>query len=286
MKGCALLKTCDLHTHSVYSDGTYTPAELIDTAVGAGLSAVALTDHNTVSGLDSFIEAGQGKPIELVPGVEFSTADNGTELHILGLFIPPESHYTINSYIDKAATLKEQSNYRLVNRLREHGYDITYVDILDHSKGHVNRANIAAELLRKGYIESIDWAFKNILHKDYGLYEPPERLSSIETIRFIREIGAVAVWAHPYFHMTFDQAEEFLPRAVAAGLQGMETIYSTYDDATTKKAKEVCRRFGICESGGSDFHGANKPKISLGKGYGNLRIPYEFYERLKSLKNT
>ena len=280
------MKTCDLHTHSVYSDGTYTPAELIDTAVGAGLSAIAMTDHNTVSGLNEFIAAGEGKPIELVPGVEFTTADNGIELHILGLFINPETHYTINSYIDKAATLKEESNYRLVKRLQEHGYDITYVEILENSKGHVNRANIAAELVKKGYIESIDWAFKNILHKDYGLYEPPERLSSIETIRFIREIGAVAVWAHPYFHMTFDQAEEFLPRAVAAGLQGMETIYSTYDDDTTEKAKEVCRRFGICESGGSDFHGANKPKISLGKGFGNLQIPYDFYERLKSLKNT
>ena len=280
------LKTCDLHTHSVYSDGTFTPAELIDGAIDAGLSAIAMTDHNTVSGLNEFAAAGEGKPIELVPGVEFTTADNGIELHILGLFINPETHYTINSYIDKAATLKEESNYRLVKRLQEHGYDITYVEILENSKGHVNRANIAAELVKKGYIESIDWAFKNILHKDYGLYEPPERLSSIETIRFIREIGAVAVWAHPYFHMTFDQAEEFLPRAVDAGLQGMETIYSTYDDATTKKAKEVCRRFGICESGGSDFHGANKPKISLGKGFGNLRIPYGFYERLKSLKNT
>ena len=280
------MKTCDLHTHSVYSDGTFTPAELIDGAIAAGLSAIAMTDHNTVSGLNEFIAAGEGKPIELVPGVEFTTAYNGIELHILGLFINPETHYTINSYIDKAATLKEESNYRLVKRLQEHGYDITYVEILENSKGHVNRANIAAELVKKGYIESIDWAFKNILHKDYGLYEPPERLSSIETIRFIREIGAVAVWAHPYFHMTFDQAEEFLPRAVDAGLQGMETIYSTYDDATTKKAKEVCRRFGICESGGSDFHGANKPKISLGKGFGNLRIPYEFYQQLKSLKNT
>ena len=280
------MKTCDLHTHSVYSDGTFTPAELIDGAIAAGLSAIAMTDHNTVSGLNEFIAAGEGKPIELVPGVEFTTAYNGIELHILGLFINPETYYTINSYIDRAATLKEESNYRLVKRLQEHGYDITYVEILENSKGHVNRANIAAELVKKGYIESIDWAFKNILHKDYGLYEPPERLSSIETIRFIREIGAVAVWAHPYFHMTFDQAEEFLPRAVAAGLQGMETIYSTYDDETTKKAKEVCRRFGICESGGSDFHGANKPKISLGKGFGNLRIPYEFYERLKSLKNT
>lgn len=277
------MKTCDLHTHSVYSDGTYTPAELIDAAIDAGLSAIALTDHNTVTGLNEYVAAGQGKPIELVPGVEFSTADNGTELHILGLFISPETHYTINEYIDRAATLKEESNYRLVKRLREHGYDITYVEILENSKGHVNRANIAAELVKKGYIESIDWAFKNILHKDYGLYEPPERLSSIDTIRFIREIGAVAVWAHPYFHMTFDQAEEFLPRAVAAGLQGMETMYSTYDEDMTQKAREVCRRFGICESGGSDFHGANKPHISLGKGKGNLCIPYEFYEKLHEL---
>lgn len=277
------MKTCDLHTHSVYSDGTYTPAELINAAIDAGLSAIALTDHNTVTGLNEYVAAGQGKPIELVPGVEFSTADNGTELHILGLFISPETHYTINEYIDRAATLKEESNYRLVKRLREHGYDITYVEILENSKGHVNRANIAAELVKKGYIESIDWAFKNILHKDYGLYEPPERLSSIDTIRFIREIGAVAVWAHPYFHMTFDQAEEFLPRAVAAGLQGMETMYSTYDEDMTQKAREVCRRFGICESGGSDFHGANKPHISLGKGKGNLCIPYEFYEKLHEL---
>lgn len=276
-------RTCDLHTHSVFSDGTFTPAELIDAAIESGLSALALTDHNTVSGLEYFLFAAEGKLLDIVPGVEFTTADNGTELHILGLFIRPDSFEQIKQYINKASILKEESNYKLVHKLREHGYDIRYVDILENSKGHVNRANIAAELLKKGYIKSISEGFDTILSKSYGLYEPPERLSSTETISFIRSIGSVAVWAHPYIHMNFDQANEFLPRAKAAGLQGMETIYSLYDEETTRRAKEVCAHFELCESGGSDFHGANKPDISLGKGKGNLTIPYAFYEQLKSL---
>lgn len=276
-------RTCDLHTHSVFSDGTFTPAELIDAAIESGLSALALTDHNTVSGLEDFLFAAEGKLLDIVPGVEFTTADNGTELHILGLFIRPDSFEQIKQYINKASILKEESNYKLVHKLREHGYDIRYVDILENSKGHVNRANIAAELLKKGYIKSISEGFDTILSKSYGLYEPPERLSSTETISFIRSIGSVAVWAHPYIHMDFDQANEFLPRAKAAGLQGMETIYSLYDEETTRRAKEVAAHFGLCESGGSDFHGANKPDISLGKGKGNLTIPYAFYEQLKSL---
>ena len=277
------MKTCDLHTHTNYSDGTFSPAELIDAAIKAGLSAIAQTDHNTVSGLNDFIAAGKDKPIDIVPGVEFTTAYNGTELHILGLFIRPESFAAIREYINRATILKEESNYKLIKRLRDRGYDINYVDILEGSKGHVNRANIAAELMKKGYLKSIKEGFDTILSKAYGLYEPPERLSSLETISFIRSIGAVAVWAHPYIHMTFDQAEEFLPRAKDAGLQGMETMYSMYDDETTEKAHEVCMRFGLCESGGSDFHGANKPHITLGKGMGNLSIPYEFYEKLHSL---
>ena len=276
-------KYCDLHTHSVYSDGTLTPGELIDAAIAANLSALALTDHNTITGLQDFTDSASGKPIEIVRGTEFTTAYQGTELHILGLFIRPESYADINEYINKATILKEESNYRLIKKLRERGYDITFVDILEGSRGHVNRANIAAELLKKGYIGSIAEGFDTILSKKYGLYEPPERLSSLETISFIRSIGAVAVWAHPYIHMNFEQAEEFLPKAVDCGLQGMETEYTLYSGETTERAKEVCHRYGLHESGGSDFHGANKPDVLLGKGKGNLAIPYEFYEKLRAL---
>ena len=170
-----------------------------------------------------------------------------------------------------------------MKKLRDRGYRISYVEILENSKGHVNRANIAAELLKHGYIESIQEGFDTILSKEYGLYVPPERLSSLETMSFIRSIGGVCVWAHPFIHMTFEQAEAFLPSAIESGLQGMETMYSLYDDETTQRAREICKRFGLSESGGSDFHGANKPHISLGTGKGNMRIPYEFYEKLKAL---
>ena len=201
-------KLCDLHTHSIHSDGTMTPAELIDHAIGCDLSALALTDHNTVSGLRDFITAAAGRPIDIAPGIEFTTDDGGEELHILGLFVRPEKFNEINKYINRVTILKEESNYRLINKLNEHGYRINYVDILERSKGYINRANIAAELLRKGYITSIKEAFDTILSEKKGLYEPPEKLSSIETIRFIRSIGAVAVWAHPYLSVSFDWAEE------------------------------------------------------------------------------
>ncbi len=276
-------KLCDMHTHSVYSDGTFTPEELVNAAVDSGLSAVALTDHNTIAGLQEFIDAAADKPLQIAPGVEFTTAHNGTELHILGLFIRPDSFDAIKQYINKATILKEESNYNLVKKLRDRGYRISYVEILENSKGHVNRANIAAELLKHGYIESIQEGFDTILSKEYGLYVPPERLSSLETMSFIRSIGGVCVWAHPFIHMTFEQAEAFLPSAIESGLQGMETMYSLYDDETTQRAREICKRFGLSESGGSDFHGANKPHISLGTGKGNMRIPYEFYEKLKAL---
>lgn len=277
------MKTCDLHSHSVFSDGTLTPTELIEEALRQNLSALALTDHNTITGLDEFRAAAEGKPLDIVPGVEFTTAYNGTELHILGLFIRPDSYTAVNEYINEATILKEESNYKLVKKLQERGYDISYVEILETSKGHINRANIAAELVKKGYLSSITEGFNTILSKSYGLYEPPERLSSLKTIEFIRSIGSAAVWAHPYIHMNFEQADEFLPHAIESGLQGMETMYTMYDAETTAKAREVSRRFGLLESGGSDFHGANKPHITLGRGENNLCIPYEFYEKLRAL---
>lgn len=276
-------KYCDLHTHSVYSDGTLTPGELIDAAISAGLSALALTDHNTITGLKVFTEAAQGKPIEIVRGTEFTTAYQGTELHILGLFIQPDTYSQINAYINQAIVLKDESNFRLIKKLREHGYDINYVDILERSNGYVNRANIAAELVRKGYLKSISEGFETILSRKYGLYEPPERLSSLETISFIRSIGAIAVWAHPYINMSFEQSEEFLPKAIDCGLQGMETVYSLYSDETAARAARICQQYDLLPSGGSDFHGANKPDIVLGKGKGNLSIPYEFYMNLRTL---
>lgn len=275
------MKVCDLHAHSVFSDGTLTPEQLIDVALESGLSALALTDHNTVAGLERFISYAKRKPIAAVPGIEFSTGYQGKELHILGLFIKPDTFGTITEYVKAADVRKEMSNVSLAQKLNENGYKIDYGKIKsERPNGKVNRAHFAAELVRLGYIKNRDKAFSTVLSENYGWYDPPERISALETIELIRELGAVPVWAHPLIHMDYEECDSFLPAAKAHGLAGLETVYSLYSEEDTLFAKKMCAKYDLLESGGSDFHGANKPDIALGKGKGNLEIPYAFYEAL------
>ncbi|MBO4898205.1 MAG: PHP domain-containing protein [Clostridia bacterium] len=275
------MKLCDLHTHSTFSDGTYTPEEIIDLAVKTGLGAVALTDHNTVSGLESFISYAKDKTVSAVPGLEISTDYNGIEFHILGLFITPNMFAQINDYLKTASDRKEKSNILLVERLNDNGYKIDYEKIKKSSpSGKINRANIAAELCSLGYVESVKEAFSTILSPGYGFYEQPERLSALDTTAFLKSIGSVPVWAHPLISTERSICVEFLPAAKDRGLAGIETVYSLYSEADSEFAKRMCAKYGLIESGGSDFHGDIKPDISLGSGKGNLEIPFTFYEKL------
>ena len=218
------MKLCDLHTHSIFSDGTFTPEETVDLAIQTGLSAVALTDHNSVMGLDRFISYAENKPIDIVPGIEFSTRYNDRDLHILGLFFKPESFAAITEYVKAADELKDQSNIDLAKKL-----NTQYDDIL---------------------------IFLRPLHQDF---------------------------TDPLIHMNYEECDAFLPIAKEHGLAGIETTYSLYSDTDTEFAKRMCAKHKLLESGGSDFHGTNKPDIALGKGKGNLEIPYEFYEILREV---
>ena len=275
-------RICDLHTHSIFSDGTDTPERVVDLAVEAGLSAVALTDHNTVSGLERFTEYAADKPIDIVPGIEFSTEHNGQELHILGLFVQPTSYRAITDYTKIDDERKEASNIDLAQKLNDNGYLVDYQAIKSTTPdGKVNRALFATALVESGYFSTNDDAFATVLSEKHGWYVRPERISSLETIEFIRSIGAVPVWAHPLFHVDYETCEAFLPIAKAHGLIGIETEYSLYSEADTAFSKEMCRKFGMLESGGSDYHGRRKRDISIGKGKGNLAIPYSFYEDLR-----
>jgi len=276
--------TCDLHNHSTFSDGTQTPQELVAAAVSAGLSAVALTDHNTIAGLPEFIKACKEAKINAVPGIEFSTDSIYGELHILGLFIREDFYEKINSMLADVVERSDKSKRELVERIRLKGYDICY-DEIRRKMGNIsiNRAHIAAELTAKGYTASIDDAFKQLLDKKLGLYVEPERLDALDVIKTIRSFGGVAVLAHPFLNLTENQLREFLPQAIPCGLDAMEVLYSNYDQPTTAKAVDIAREYGIYPSGGSDSHGLNKPKITIGVGMGNLSVPYEFYETLAAL---
>lgn len=275
---------CDLHTHSHYSDGTFSPAEILAEAEQLGLSSVALTDHNTVAGLPEFLSAAQDSSVEAIPGVEISTAYGETELHIVGLFLPADSFDQITALLEEFNRKKETSNLLLIQNLNRAGYILNYEEICrNHSQGTVNRAVIAAAMLEKGYISSINEAFKGPLSKKGGYYIPPERLSAFDAIAFLRSLGAVPVLAHPFLNLkTEPELRRFLEEAIPHGLAAMETMYSSYSPETESMARRIAREFGLKESGGSDFHGQTKPHISLGFGKGTLAIPTSFSETLKN----
>ena len=281
------MKYCDLHTHSVYSDGTCTPRQLVDEAVEAGLGAIALSDHNNVMGLEEFHAAAKGRDIETVGGVELSTDYGSTELHILGLFIEPRHYDSINSMMLDYKHRKEESNIRLVEALRRGGYDIDYAVIRDRTPGgQVNRALIAAELTEKGYTQSIKDAFSRLLSEKNGYYVPPLRISSFDAIAYLKSLGAVTVFAHPLLSLTAEEVDRFLPEAKRAGLDAMETLYSTYDEEESAAAAALAEKYGLLCSGGSDYHGANKPDIRLGFGRGDLKVPMTLLDKLKNIKNN
>lgn len=270
---------CDLHAHSVFSDGTYTPEQLLDEAQAIGLGAVALTDHNTVAGLPDFVAAAQDRPLEAVPGVELSVDYMGTELHLLALFVKPEHYAPITAMLEEGVRSKEESNVKLARALEKAGYPIDYPALRDATpNGQINRAHVAAELTRLGYTPDIQTAFQTLLSPKNGLYQPPERPDAFETISFVRSLGAVPVLAHPFLDLKQeDTIRTFLKTAAPRGLAGMEVYHPRHDAAQRQSAMALVQEFGIKPSGGSDFHGKNKPDIRLGVGRGDLRIPMAFF---------
>ena len=272
---------CDLHIHSAFSDGTLTPAELIRLARQRGIGAVALCDHNTVAGLPEFLNAAAGSGIWAVPGIEFSTDYENTELHILALFVKPQYYAAITEKMEKMLRDKEQSNLDLVAGLQKAGIPIDYDAIMaSHPKGNINRAVIAAEMVRLGCCESVQDAFKNWLSEKHGYFHPPKRPDALEMIRFIKSIGAVPVLAHPFLNLDEARLRIFLPLAVEAGLLAMEVYYPKFSEEQTALAMLLAEEYGLLPSGGSDFHGANKPDIQMGTGRSNLRISHSVLENL------
>ncbi|MBR5020738.1 MAG: PHP domain-containing protein [Oscillospiraceae bacterium] len=277
-------KFCDLHTHSVFSDGTCTPSQLIEEAAALGLSAIALTDHNTVDGLWDFLAAAEGTDVLAVPGVEFSVDYGDTELHLLGLFIDPVHFPTVQAVANEYLRQKAQSNLDLIAALEQAGYVVDFEKIQAMSpNGNINRAHIAAALTEKGYTASITEAILTLLAKDGPYYRQPARPTVWEMLDLLNTIGAVPVLAHPFLNLNEDQLRVFLPAAKERGLRGMEAAYSTYDEATTACAERLAREFGLLPSGGSDYHGANKVGIYMGTGRGNLKVPAEWVDKLKKI---
>lgn len=267
---------CDLHCHSTFSDGSFTPTQLVDMAARRGLT-LALTDHNITAGLPEFMEQARLRGVTAVAGVELSTQYERYELHLLGLFLTPENYGRVERLTGHFRVLKEICNMELVERLNQAGYHIDYPSVKARNPtGNANRAHVAAELMERGYVSSVRHAFQTILSEEAGFYVPPERLGLLEAISFLRRIRAVPVLAHPLQELTGEQLCRLLPQAVEAGLMGMEVYHSSYDRATHDQAVDIASRFDLLWGGGSDFHGTPKPTVELGC----CRVPHQVYEQL------
>lgn len=273
---------CDLHTHSCFSDGTDTPAQIAAAADELGLSAVALTDHNTIRGLPEFLEAAKGRAVRAIPGVEISTVYGRTELHIVGLYLRPDTFGALTEFLEYYNLQKEKSNRTLVRNLHRAGYQLDYDEIRAAHPGNINRAVIAAVLMEKGYIAQVRDAFQGLLAPGAGYYIPPERISAFDAISFLRSVHAVPVLAHPFLDLQREELTYFLRQAKPKGLAAMETRYGAYSPETTASAIQVARALNLLESGGSDYHGANKPDIRLGTGRGTLAVPASLAVQLEA----
>ena len=273
-------RRCDLHCHSSFSDGSLNPAELVALAEKQGLSALALTDHNTSAGLKEFMEAGRNSEVITVPGCEFSTEWKEKEVHVVGLFFQEKYWNEIEDFLELSHIAKINSNLQLIANLNRAGYQVSEEEAAALTKGDFNRSHIARVLMNKGYVKSVQEAFETLLKEGKGFYTPAKKISPMAVIRFIKVFGAAAVIAHPFLNLSMEELREFLPLAKEAGLDAIETRYTDFDEEMTRNAIALAGEFGLKQSGGSDFHGAAKPDILLGTGRGDLYVPYGFYEDL------
>lgn len=275
-------KIVDLHVHSTCSDGTCTPRELVDYALEKGLEAFALTDHDTTAGLAEAMEYARTKGIKVVPGIEFSTEYESRDIHILGLYIDYEKKEfkeQVQAFIDS----RVMRNRKMCNNLQEAGIDITYEGLLEaFPDSTITRAHYARYLLDHGYVKSMPEAFDRYVGDHSPYFVPREKVTPAQAVKLILMADGIPVLAHPpLYHMSRERLEKLVVSLKEAGLIGIEAVYSTYNAAEEREMRSLAARHHLLISGGSDFHGSNKPGLDLATGYGKLYVPSSVLEDLE-----
>ncbi len=278
------MKYIDLHVHSNQSDGTLAPRDVVRLASECGLSAFALTDHDNTAGIAEALAASSEYGVEVIPGVEFSTEYLGMDVHIVGLEFELENL----EFQKKVAEYRDERlfrNRKMIDRMAADGIDITW-EKMEQSFGPIawTRAHFGRYLLDHGYVKDISEAFSTYIGEDCKYFVPREKSTPCDAVRLIRAYGGIPILAHPFqYRLTRTQLEELICKTKDAGLIGMEVYYSTYSEEQSADLLTLARKYDLAPSGGSDFHGSNKPSISLGTGIdGNLRIPSSVLDELRA----
>lgn len=274
----------DLHLHSIYSDGTCTPDQIAELACKEGLRAIVLTDHDTGAGFSSMKAACEKYGLETISGIELSTSWEGKSIHILGYGMDTENP-DFKASIEHWQSLRYQRNLIMINRMQADGIDISEDAMKAFSPDAVvTRANMAAYLVEKGVIPDVASGFDYYLSRKGPYYEPVKRITPMEAVAFLKKHHAAVSFAHPILtHMCEMQLDRFTGMLKEAGLDAIEGLYSGYTIPDQKEIRRLAKKYDLIISGGSDFHGSNKPDISIGRGKGDLCVPYEAFQKITEL---
>lgn len=281
-----MCKTIDLHTHSYCSDGTFSPEGLVILAKKQGLSAIALTDHDTIDGLELFLEAGEKHGMETICGIEFAALYEGfhrPEIHIVGLGFDRHDPMLLEK-LEEIRQSRDDRNERMAKQLTAIGSAcFSGRSCPKRWRRNHHPCPLCQCAVGKETHQDRKEAFSKYLSPGCPGYVERQFLTPKGCIEAIKNAGGAAVLAHPtLYDLDMTQVETLCKELISFGLDGIECRYSTYTPAQTKAVEKIARTLGLLPSGGSDFHGENKPDIRLGKGMGNLQIPYTYWEDLRT----
>jgi predicted metal-dependent phosphoesterase TrpH len=266
------MKFADLHLHTRFSDGTFSPEELVAQAVKHGLAAIALTDHDTVEGCAIAARECEAAGIGFITGTELTAEHDDTEVHLLGYFLDTRNERLLVE-INKFQTVRQQRIHEMVARINELGVPLQLETVfaLANCKSP-GRPHVARALVKEGLIKSLDEAFERFLKKGRPAWVPKARMSALESIELIHQAGGLAVMAHPGLNRT----DEIIPGLVKADLDGIECFHTKHSTAMSERYLEIADQYHLLVTGGSDCHGYSKGKPLIG----TVKLPYDHVERM------
>lgn len=274
----------DLHVHSNASDGTLTPTEVVALAIEKNLAAIALSDHDTVKGVGEAIQTAKGSGLEVIPATELSCYYQGIEIHVLGLFV----NYRNPEFLEKLEELEQarrQRNLDMIERFQKDGISITLEDLqAGNPNSVITRAHFARVLVQKGICKDKNAAFDRYVGVGCPYYLPKPQVTPEVSLPLITNAGGIPILAHPMlYHLGYPQVEELIQYLIPLGLKGIEAYHSSNYAQQSDRLRSIAAKYNLVVSGGSDFHGANKPDIDLGIGRGGLRITEHILKEIKKL---
>jgi 3',5'-nucleoside bisphosphate phosphatase len=276
----------DLHIHSTASDGTLSPAEILKLAQKLKLKAIAITDHDTIAGSKEAFNIGLTPDIKFLTGVEISASPPPSisysgSFHILAYSIRLDDPQ-LNKTLDLLQKARKNRNPKIVKRLNDLGFDFSLEDVASEiGNGQLGRPHIARYMLKRGFVKSIDEAFRKYIAQGRPAYVDKYRVDCERAIKIILDAGGVPVLAHPFL-LNFDKNEtiDLFALLKNMGLKGIEVYYPEHSPDMTAFYIELAQRYGLLKTGGTDFHGSLKPDIQMGSGRGDFFVPYEVYEKI------